>query len=129
MSSSCDSNCDLVLSAIKYSKFESAKKLCDILSFKNKHYFSYFYSIVNIALCNDNAAKNIVLESTFLESFAEELKGSESELLFDSSSWELDFALCAQNLRKEIINPNSDIRKSIESNYIRKNYFNTKVYK
>lgn len=127
--SSCDSNCDLILSAIKYSKFDSAKKLCDILSFKNKHAFSYFYGIVNLALSHETVAKNIILKSTFLETFTEELKSqlvSGSELCFEPSSWELDFNLCAQNLRKEIINPNSVIRQLIESNYKIQIYFNTK---
>ena len=117
MSSSCDANFDYVLSAIKYSKFDSAKKLCDILSFKNKKKLSYLYGIVNLARNNEILAKNIVLNGTFLETLAEESRSRPligPELCFDPSSWATDFALCAQKLKNEIIIPNSNIRKIIE---------------
>ena len=115
--SSCDLNCDYVLSAIKYSKFDSAKKLCDILSIRNNKKFTYFYGIVNLALDNEILSKNIVLNGTFLEIFTEHFKNRqpfELEKYFETSNWEADFAFCARKLKNEIINPNSEIRKIIE---------------
>ena len=119
MSSCGSSTYDYVLSAIKYSKFEAAKKLCDILFFKDKRKFTYFYGIVNLSLNNEILVKAILLNGTFLDILNEEFKSQpqiETELCFDPSALETNLDFCCEKLRNEIINPKSNIRKVFEGN-------------
>lgn len=115
---SCDS-CDYVLSAIKYSKFDIAKKLCQVLFFKDKGKFIYFYGIVNLALNNEALVKTMLLNGDFIDIFNEELKGQPhfpQQLCLDPSEWETSFSNCFKQLRNEIIKPKSNIRTIIEGN-------------
>lgn len=116
----CDLATDFVLSAIKYSNFSLAKKLCEIYFFQDRIKFTYLYGIINLALDNKIIIKNIILKSNFLEFLTVELRNHSqffSELLqLDSSIWEFKFDKCTQLLKREIINSSSKLRKILAGN-------------
>lgn len=62
---SCDFACDFILSAISASKFENAKKLCEILNIKDKNMFAYLYGISNIALKNYHLTRTVCSSNAF----------------------------------------------------------------
>lgn len=118
MSSSCDHAYDLVLSAIHFSQFNTAKKLCEIFFFKNKNNFSFLYALTNSALKNDTIVKNIISTITFSEGLKrhdELAKISFYNLpAYDSK---LDQDGLIQLLHNDITNENSQIRKFMSSKY------------
>lgn len=62
---SCDLASDFILSAISASKFENAKKLCEIFNIKDKNIFAYLYGISNIALKNYHLVKVVCSSNAF----------------------------------------------------------------
>lgn len=58
-------SCDLVLSAIKLSKYDAAKKLCEIFLITDKNKFAFLYGFVNIALKNYHIARATCASDSF----------------------------------------------------------------
>ena len=58
-------SCDFVMSAINLSKYDNAKKLCEILLITDKSNFSLLYGLINIALKNYNIARNVCSTNSF----------------------------------------------------------------
>lgn len=58
-------SCDFVLSAIKLSRYDTAKKLCEILLITDKNKFSFLYGVVNIALKNYHIARTTCSSDSF----------------------------------------------------------------
>ena len=62
---SCAFACDFVLSALKLSKYDTAKKLCEILLIRDKNKFAFLYGIVNIALKNYHITRTVCSSNSF----------------------------------------------------------------
>jgi hypothetical protein len=58
-------SCDFVLTAIKLSKYDIAKKLCEILFIADKNKFALLYGLVNIALKNFYIARTVCESNSF----------------------------------------------------------------
>ena len=108
---------DFVLSALISSKFESAKKLCEIFFFENKQEFSFLYALVNSALRNNAVTANIVASSSFSEGLLQQFKLAQ-EYGFESFPFaKRDQEAFIEGLTDQIINENSQLRKFLASKY------------
>lgn len=111
---SCDDfACDFILSAIGGSKFENAKKLCEIFNIKDKNIFAYLYGISNIALKNYHLVRAVCSSNAFKLGLKSALAQGSNCLLEGSQSPErilkdLEDAINVEShpLRKIIIDSN-----------------------
>lgn len=62
---SCGFACDFVLSALRLSKYDTAKKLCEILLITDRNKFAFLYGIVNIALKNYHITRTVCSSNFF----------------------------------------------------------------
>lgn len=116
--SSCDLAADCILSAIQLSKYDKAKRLCEIFYFENKSKFAFIYGITNFLLDNEPISKLVVSSDMFAEGFTKEL-GLMSEDCWAKALLKMDVS--SQNsyegfvnsFKAEICNRKSDINRKL----------------
>lgn len=112
---SCVFACDLILSAIKLSKFATAKKLCEILLITDRNKFSLLYGIVNIALKNYHLSRTICSSNSFRAGLIKAV---------NSETWEglqlevADSEKLIQKLENELIDNSNLLRRMFSGKFL-----------
>lgn len=119
----CDFASDFIVSAVLSSKFDSAKKLCEMFFFENKSLFSFLYGLANLTLKNNCVMKNIIASIAFLEGFRQQehiahdlglhIPSNDLNLILDQDAF-------IQRLKIEILDDDSQLRKFLFGNYYKK---------
>lgn len=105
---SCSFACDFVLSALRLSKYDIAKKLCEILLITDRNKFALLYGIVNIALKNYPIARTVCCSNSFMVGLTSAL---------ESQNWD---GLSLETMNSEEIITKMEYEIKFESNLLLK---------
>lgn len=108
---SCDFAYDCILSAISLSKFDAAKRLCEILLIKDRNKFAFLYGFLNIALNNFQLTKTICSSNAFLMGLNSAF--GQAQKLLNHIDEAQDSEKVIQIIRDEFINSSSQLKKII----------------